>query len=32
MLLMVKKGIRGLICHAIHWHSKTSNKDKDSSW
>ena len=39
MLLMVEKRNRGLICHAIHWHSKTSNKymkdhdkSKDSSY
>ena len=34
MLLIVEKGIRGDICHAIHWHAKASNKymkncDKD---
>ena len=26
MLLMVEKGIRGEICHAIHQHTKTNNK------
>ena len=26
MLLMVKKGIRGGICHAIHQYSKANNK------
>ena len=26
MLLMVKKGIRGGICHAIHRHAKANNK------
>ena len=23
---MIEKGIRGLICHAIHWHGKTKYK------
>ena len=26
MLLMVKKGIRGAICHAIHRYAKANNK------
>ena len=26
MLLIVEKGIRGEICHAIHQYAKTSNK------
>ena len=26
MLLMVEKGIRGGICHAIYWYAKTNNK------
>ena len=26
MLLMVKKGIRGGICHVIHIHAKVNNK------
>ena len=26
MLLMVEKGIRGGICHAIHLYAKTNNK------
>ena len=26
MLLMVKKGIRGRICHAIHQYSKSNKK------
>ena len=26
MLLMVEKGIRGRICHAIHRYSKANNK------
>ena len=26
MLLMVKKDIRGGICHAIHWYGKANNK------
>ena len=26
MLLMVEKGIRGRICHAIHRHAKANNK------
>ena len=26
MLLMVKKGIRGRICHAIHRYAKANNK------
>ena len=26
MLLMVKKGIRGVICHVIHRYGKTNNK------
>ena len=26
MLLMVKKWIRGGICHAIHWYAKANNK------
>ena len=26
MLLMVEKGIRGGICHAIHWYEKANNK------
>ena len=26
MLLMVKKGIKGGICHAIHWYAKANNK------
>ena len=26
MLLMVEKGIRGEICHAIHHYAKTNNK------
>ena len=26
MLLMVQKGIRGRICHAIHRHAKSNNK------
>ena len=26
MLLMVEKGIRGGICHAIHWYKKANNK------
>ena len=28
MLLMVEKGIRGGICHAIHWYEKANNKYK----
>ena len=27
MLLMIKKGIRGGICHAIHKYAKANNKD-----
>ena len=26
MLLMVKKGIRGGICNAIHWYAKANHK------
>ena len=26
MLLMTKKGIKGGICHAIHWYAKANNK------
>ena len=26
MLLMVEKGIRGEICHAIQWYAKANNK------
>ena len=26
ILLMVEKGIRGLICHATHQHAKANNK------
>ena len=26
MLLMVEKGTRGGICHAIHWYLKANNK------
>ena len=26
MLLMVEKGIRGGICHEIHWYAKVNNK------
>ena len=26
MLLMIEKGIRGRICHAIHRHAKPNNK------
>ena len=26
MLLMVEKGIRGGICHAIHWFAEANNK------
>ena len=26
MLLMVKKVIRGRICHSIYWHAKASKK------
>ena len=26
MLLMVEKGIRGGICHAVHKYAKTNNK------
>ena len=26
MLLMVEKGIRGGICHTIHWSAKANNK------
>ena len=26
MLLMVEKGIRGGICHTIHWYAKANNK------
>ena len=26
MLLMIEKGIRGGICHAIYWHTKENNK------
>ena len=26
ILLMVENGIRGAICHAIHWYAKASNK------
>ena len=26
MLLMVKKGIRGGICHYIYWNAKANNK------
>ena len=26
MLLMLEKGIRGRICHVIHWHAKANNK------
>ena len=26
MLLMVEKGIRGGLCHAIHWYEKANNK------
>ena len=26
MLLMVEKGSRGGICHAIHWYAKANNK------
>ena len=27
MLLMIEKGIRGGICHPIHWYAKASKKD-----
>ena len=27
MLLMIEKGIRGGICHAIHRHAKANNKN-----
>ena len=27
MLLMLEKGTRGGICHAIHWYSKAKNKN-----
>ena len=26
MLLMVEKGIRGIICNRIHWYEKATNK------
>ena len=26
MLSLVEKGIRGGICHAIHWYAKANNK------
>ena len=26
MLLMEEKGIRGVICNAIHWYGKANNK------
>ena len=26
MLLMVKKGIRGGICHSLYWYAKATNK------
>ena len=26
MLLMIEKGIKGGICHAIHWYAKANNK------
>ena len=26
MLLMVEKGITGVICHAIYWYVKANNK------
>ena len=37
MLLMVEKGIRGGICHAIYWYPKANNKymkdyDKNKEW
>ena len=39
MLLMIEKGIRGVICHAMHRHAKANNKymegynkDKESSY
>ena len=31
MLLMVEKGIRGGICHAIHWYAKANNKYMEDS-
>ena len=30
MLLMVKEGIRGGICHSIHRHAKANNKYKEN--
>ena len=33
-LLMVEKGIRGEICHAVHWYAKADNnsmKDYDKN-
>ena len=38
MLLMVEKGIRGEICHAIHWYAKSNkymahyDKSEESSY
>ena len=37
MLLMVKKGIRGVICHSIFWYEKANNKymksySKNKEW
>ena len=26
MLLVIEKGIRGAICHSIHWYAKDNNK------
>ena len=26
MLLVIEKGIRGAICHSIHWYAKANNK------
>ena len=37
MLLMIKKGIRGVICHSIFWYEKANNKymksySKNKEW
>ena len=32
MILMVEKGIRGGICHAIHTYAKANNKDTKENY
>ena len=32
MLIMVEKGIRGGICHAIHRYAKANDKNKELSY